>query len=380
MTAGVYIHVPFCRAKCDYCGFYSVPLEGAGEGCAVPDGYLRRLHDEIRERLAPDTLPAADTVYFGGGTPSLLSPGQVGGILRLLAERVSLAPGTEVTIEMNPGDLSVEKLEGYRAAGVNRAVLGVQTLTPRLHALIGRSAAICTARELDLFFGVAGIVHCADLIAGIPTQNGEELGRDIDIIAGYRPLHISAYLLSVEKNTPLATRIAPDAALEETQAACFETLAGRLKERGYVQYEISNYAVPGYESRHNMKYWRFEPYIGFGPGAHSFINGERYINTMRVGEYLGAGRFLLQHDARTARSAAVEYLMTGMRLLKGVSLREMEARLAFRLPGDVRERVREAASAGMIVMEQDADDTIRLSERGLILADRVIYSIVEPLI
>jgi oxygen-independent coproporphyrinogen III oxidase len=380
MTAGIYIHVPFCRAKCDYCGFYSVPLAGAGGGVAVPDGYVRRLHDEIRERLVPGALAAADTVYFGGGTPSLLSPGQVGGIVRLIAERVALVPGTEITVEMNPGDLSVEKLEGYRAAGVNRAVLGVQTLSPRLHGLIGRSAAVCTEKELDLFFGITGLVHCADLIAGIPTQSAEELTRDIDIIAGYRPPHISAYLLSIEKKTPLAARMAPGPALEAAQAACFKALGSRLKGHGYEQYEISNYAVPGYESRHNMKYWRFEPYIGFGPGAHSFINGERYINAMGVGEYLGAGRFVLEHDARTARAAAVEYLMTGLRLLRGVSLRVLEARLSFRLPGSVMERIGKAASEGMVVIEEDEDSTIRISERGLILADRVIYSIVEPMI
>jgi oxygen-independent coproporphyrinogen III oxidase len=379
MTGGIYIHIPFCRRKCDYCGFYSVPLEG--ESPAVPDAYERRLHEEIRERLPAAAFPHADTVYFGGGTPSLLDPAQVSGILRLLAEHVALEPGAEITIEMNPGDLSVEKLEGYRDAGVSRAVLGVQTLSPRLHNLIGRSAAVCTGKELDLFFGVDGIVHCVDLIAGIPSQSGEELACDLDIIAGYRPLHISAYLLSIEKKTPLAARITPDATLESGQAACFETLACSLRAYGYQQYEISNYAVPGYESRHNMKYWRFEPYIGFGPGAHSFVNDERYINTMSVGEYLGCGRFNLEHDARTASSAAVEYLMTGLRLLSGLSLRAMEARLAFHMPDEVRDRIGKAAYEGMVmVSDGDGGRMIRLSEKGLLIADRIIYSIVEPLL
>ena len=380
MTAGIYIHVPFCRTKCDYCGFYSVPLAGEGDRPAVPERYVRRLHDEIRERLPAAALPGADTVYFGGGTPSLLDPDQVRGILRQLAGSVALAPGAEVTMEMNPCDLSVGKLEGYREAGVNRAVLGVQTLSPRLHELIGRSAAVCTVKDLDLFFGVPGLVHCADLIAGIPTQSREELVRDIDIIAGYRPPHVSAYLLSIEKKTPLAARVAPDAALEAEQAAGFETLAGRMKGHGYERYEISNYAFPGFESRHNMKYWLFEPYIGFGPGAHSFIGGERYINAMSAGEYLGDGSFVLEHDARTARSAAVEYLMTGLRLLRGVSLRDMEERLSFHLPASVLERIGQAASDGLIVTEGRMDSVIRFSEKGLIIADRVIYSIVEPLL
>ncbi len=376
MSCGIYIHIPFCRRKCDYCGFYSVPSEGG----AVPGAYLDRLREEMLERLPSGAMPLADTVYFGGGTPSLLEPSQVGAILRLLEGLVGLGPGAEVTLEVNPGDLSREKLEGYVHAGVNRAVLGVQTLSPRLHALIGRSAAVCTGKELELFFGVAGFVHCADLIAGLPTQTAEELAADIDGIAGYRPGHISAYLLSVEKKTPLAARVTPDQAFESEQAACFEILAGRLKRHGYGQYEISNYALPGNESRHNMKYWRFEPYIGFGPGAHSFLGDERYINSMTVGEYLGTGDFILVHDPRTVQSAAVEYLMTGLRLVRGISLHAMEERLSFRLPAVVMDRIGEAASSGLVVRDEGECGMVRISERGLIIADRIIYSIVEPML
>jgi len=228
---------------------------------------------------------------------------------------------------------------------------------------------------------VPGFVHCVDLIAGIPSQTADELTRDVESIAGYRPKHISAYLLSIEKKTPLADRISSDAALESEQASCFELLSSLLKRHGYERYEISNYAIPGYESRHNMKYWRFEPYIGFGPGAHSFLDNERYINTMSVGEYVGAGRFMLEHDARTARSAAVEYLMTGLRLLQGISLRALEERLSFRLPGPVMERICKAAGEGLVIIEDGSRvRTIRISERGLILADRVIYNLVEPLL
>ncbi|HQL82865.1 MAG TPA: hypothetical protein PK307_11715, partial [Spirochaetota bacterium] len=242
-------------------------------------------------------------------------------------------------------------------------------------------ADVCTVKELELFFGVPGFVHCVDLIAGIPSQTADELTRDVESIAGYRPKHISAYLLSIEKKTPLADRISSDAALESEQASCFELLSSLLKRHGYERYEISNYAIPGYESRHNMKYWRFEPYIGFGPGAHSFLDNERYINTMSVGEYVGAGRFMLEHDARTARSAAVEYLMTGLRLLQGISLRALEERLSFRLPGPVMERIGKAAGEGLVIIEDGSRGrTIRISERGLILADRVIYNLVEPLL
>jgi len=380
MTGGVYIHIPFCRRKCDYCNFYSVPLECFPGDAAIPEWYIRRLSDEIRHRLPAAGFSSADTVYLGGGTPSLMTAGQAEVLLGLVRQNVTLEPGAEITLEMNPGDVSAESLAGFRDAGVNRVVLGVQTLSERLHRLIGRSASPCTARELDLFFSVPGIAQCADIITGIPTQTDEELSRDIDLVAAYRPRHISAYTLSIEKDAPLSRRLVHDEAAEAGQARLFELTGERLKAHGYGHYEISNYAAGLCESRHNMKYWRFEPYIGLGPGAHSFVGGERYINAMTVGEYVRSERAVLTHDARSAGAAAVEYIMTGLRLLKGMSLDEMEGRLSFRLPSAVMERIGKAASDGMVAVDENAGRTVRLTARGIMIADRVIYGIVEPLL
>jgi oxygen-independent coproporphyrinogen-3 oxidase len=379
MKHGLYIHIPFCRKKCDYCSFYSVPVDTSGSAGEVPDAYIRKLGDEIRARLPGLDMPSADTVYFGGGTPSLLAPVQVGGILGLLRSRARLDSSAEITMEINPGDLSPQRLSAFRDAGVNRVVLGVQTLSERLHRLIGRSAPLCTQAELDRFFGVSGLIHCVDLIVGIPSQRGEELLRDLDVVAGYRPSHISAYLLSVEKKTPLAGRIVMDDAAESEQAALFELALARLKGYGYNHYEISNHALPGFESRHNMKYWRFEPYVGFGPGAHSFVRGERYINAMTVEEYIASERVLLTRDVRTPRSAAVEYILTGMRLMRGMSMDDMEKSLACEIPGSLLERIRKAEAEGLIVTEKEGR-VVRLSHRGIMIADKVIYEIVEPLL
>ncbi len=381
MTGGIYIHVPFCRRKCDYCDFYSVPADLSAGDSIIPGAYIRRLGNEIRDRLPAAGFTSADTVYFGGGTPSLLSAAQVKEVLDCVGDHCTLEPGAEITLEMNPGDLSAEALAGFRDAGVNRAVLGVQTLSERIHRLIGRSASLCTARDLDIFFSVPGIVQCADLITGVPTQSAAELARDIDLVAGYRPKHISAYVLSVEKKTPLSMRLHLDEGTETEQACLFEATMDRLKGHGYEHYEISNYSMPGFESRHNMKYWRFEPYIGFGPGAHSFVRGERYFNAMTVDDYIAAERAVLGHDARRPGSAVVEYIMTGLRLLKGVSLGEMEERLTLRIPGAVMERIGKAEADGLVVLsDRDGDRVIRLTRRGIMIADRVIYGIVEPLI
>ncbi|HOT44720.1 MAG TPA: radical SAM family heme chaperone HemW [Spirochaetota bacterium] len=380
MTGGVYIHVPFCRRKCDYCNFYSVPLGHIPGDAVIPANYIRRLTDEIRRRLPAAGFSSADTVYFGGGTPSLLTAGQVKELLDGVRQNVALAPAAEITLEMNPGGVSADALDSFRDAGVTRVVLGVQTLSERLHRLIGRSALPCTARDLEVFFSVPGIAQCADIITGIPTQTAGELARDIDLVAAYRPRHISAYVLSIEKNTPLSRRMVPDEAAEAGQARLFGLTMELLSKHGYGHYEISNYALPGFESRHNMKYWRFEPYLGLGPGAHSFVGGERYINAMTVEEYLAADRAVLVHDARSPESAAVEYLMTGLRLLKGISLDEMEERLSFPLPPAVMERIGKAVSDGLAAVDTDARRTVRLTARGIMVADRVIYGILEPLL
>lgn len=380
MNHGIYIHIPFCRKKCDYCGFYSVPSPRDDSFDETADRYVARLIGEFDERLMNAAI-TADTVYFGGGTPSMLEPGQVYEILRGLEARVTLDPDTEITMEVNPEDAAAERLAGFRDAGVNRLVLGVQTLSERISRVIGRSAGACRPETLEAFFGVPDVIHCADLITGIPSQGGDELERDLAAVTAYRPAHISAYLLSVEKGTPLEKRMSPAPGDESSQAGLFEHTGRVLHGAGYNHYEISNYSLPGFESRHNMKYWRFEPYIGFGPGAHSFVDDERYYNAMPVAEYLASGATRLEHDARDVRAAAVEYLMTGLRLLSGVSIGGLEERLRFRLPEEVNDRIDEAVSRGFIVRDGAGPSLkIRLTEKGLIISDAVIYRIVEPLV
>ena len=379
---GIYIHIPFCRRKCDYCSFYSVPVCGFDSCIRVPDSYGTRLVREIDERLGSRGRgTSADTVYFGGGTPSLLTEAQIHAILRSIQERATVDPHAEITLEMNPEDVSGEKLARFEDAGVNRIVLGMQTLSERLHAIIGRSGAVCTTKVLDLFFSSGGFQHCVDVITGIPSQNEEELRRDIDTAAGYRPSHISAYLLSIEKNTPLSRRlsICPDSEVE--QARLFRMTGSLLRDHGYEHYEISNYALPGLQSRHNLKYWKFDPYIGFGPGSCSFIDGERTSNCMPVADYVRSDSTLLKKDARTPESAAVECMMTGLRLLSGMSIRDMERLLDYTLPQAVMERIGEAHSGGMVVLDEIGSDArMRLSETGIMFADSVIYRIVEPLL
>jgi oxygen-independent coproporphyrinogen-3 oxidase len=377
---GIYIHIPFCRKKCDYCGFFSVPIHTFNAGVSIPDSFVARCAGEFDERLRGRDI-SADTIYFGGGTPSLLSVEQIGFLLESLEKHVHIASDAEITVEMNPEDVSRKKFDGYRESGVNRVVLGVQTLSERLHAIIGRSAGLCTTNVLDVYFSVRGLQHAIDLITGIHSQKEEELLMDINTVAGYKPSHISAYLLSVEKNTPLSGRLKINQDTEAAQSRLYDLTASRLSDYGYEQYEISNYSLPDCQSRHNLKYWRFEPYIGFGPGAHSFTDDERVYNAMPIADYIRSNHTVLSKDTRKPESAVVEYMLTGLRLISGLSIREMEHRLNYALPGRVMERIKEVQSKGMLIVTgEEGDIRIRLSKKGIILADSVIYHIVETLL
>ncbi len=380
MKLGVYIHVPFCRRKCDYCSFYSVPVDPhSPEGRAGLEAYARTIISEASMRLPQLPDAVIDTVYFGGGTPSMLEPRQVENVLSSLRGWADLEPGAEVTIEVNPEDSG--KVAAFRDAGASRAVLGIQTFDPGMHRAIGRSSSLCGDDHLDSFFSVKGIVHCADMIAGIPGQDRAGLVAGLDRLCSRGAKHLSVYLLSIEKSTPLASRMKPGPGAGEEQRALFEAVMDFLAGRGFSHYEISNFALPGYESRHNMKYWKFRPYLGLGPGAHSFIDGRRIMNVTGAGDYACSGGFSYEEDVRGKNSAAVEYLMTGLRLLEGVSVGEMESRTGFRLTPGMLARIDSLEKRGLVVLSgKGVDMTVRLSREGIFLSDGVIYEIVEELL
>ena len=382
MDHGIYIHVPFCRRKCDYCSFYSVPLQEQ----KVPrdellNAYCARLCSNIREHFAVHGKVSADTVYFGGGTPSIMGAERLSTIIDLLIEQVDLRQDAEITLEVNPEDATHGNLSAFRDSGINRMVLGMQTSQEQLHSRIGRSGPLCTGEFLDRFFGVRGFTKCADLINGIPGQDRDMLITDLETLTSYSPAHISSYLLSIDRGTPLFNREVPDDSLQERQREHLIATRGFLTARGYEHYEISNYALPGYESRHNMKYWTFQPYAGFGPGAHSFYSGERYINSMSVKDYIESGHTQLEHDIRDGNSRITEYLLTGLRLIRGICLEEMEEKLKAPLPGRVYERIMKAAESGHVsVVWKNGKREVSLTREGLFIADRVIYEIVQDIL
>lgn len=381
MKLGVYVHIPFCREKCDYCNFYSVPLSGSSCYEDEINSYIDRVLIEIEKRAGDLSAYSVDTIYFGGGTPSLLSPEQVARVIAGVRLHLRCEPeGSEISLECNPEDFSIPRIEGYRQAGINRVVLGVQTLHKRLHSTIGRSSAICDEILLNDFFSIGGIAHGIDLIIGIPGEREDELISDLEGILRYEPEHISAYLLSIERGTKLYERTLLSDDYDELQRRLYLLTRERLLRGGYYHYEVSNFALPSFESRHNLKYWMFMPYAGFGVKAHSFYHNERWYNDMSLSDYL-TNAVVLTRDARDRNQILAEFLMTGLRLLRGISVRDFERMTGSDIPMEVMERVKGMRDDGfMELVSEDGDLFIRLTEDGIFLMDSLVLQLTESLI
>jgi len=376
VNAGVYIHVPFCRSKCDYCSFLSVPVEPIVDGSSggLFGRYVERLMAEIGSRAHETSDKAIDTIYFGGGTPSLLEPALVDRVIEAVRSAFRPAPaGLEITMECNPEDFHPDWINGIRGAGVNRVVLGVQSLDGNLRSVMGRRGRIPDTVMLEAFFAAGDIVHCVDLIVGIPGQTREGLALELGRILAYRPEHLSAYILSVDRGTPLARRLVPTPEMELEQRRRFEELIAAMEGAGYAHYEVSNFSLPGFESRHNMKYWTFAPYFGYGPGAHSFNGRERFFNPGTVQEYLDGPWKGPIPDERGANAPADEFLLTGLRLRRGITASAYLAATGSRMPASLAEEFERLAEMGLAVVERDgADMRYRFTLEGMFHMDGLV--------
>ena len=283
MTPGAYVHIPFCAHRCAYCSF--VALEGKTEEKEFFEGVER----EIRSRAGEAGGEPFDSVYFGGGTPSYVDTRHLGGVLGALEAVFGISPGAEITAEANPDDLTPVRLSELRALGVDRLSIGVQSLVDEeLLPLERRHDAAAALAVLDAAVPLFGSVS-ADLMIGIPGQTRESLKRSVDGLLSTGLRHLSVYLLEIEK-APRLVRLKADRpeifADDDEMAARWEMVDDLCTAAGFLRYEISNWARPGCESRHNLKYWRMAPTLGFGPAAHSFDGNKRTANTGSMAEYV----------------------------------------------------------------------------------------------
>ncbi|MDZ7293905.1 MAG: radical SAM family heme chaperone HemW [candidate division KSB1 bacterium] len=372
LCAGLYVHVPFCVRKCPYCDFYSVPLDHELQG-----QYLQALEHEIALYAGDPQFGSLRFVslYFGGGTPSLLQPAQVASVIGAVKSHFSLTPDAETSLEANPATLSGSDLVELRAAGVNRVSLGVQSLQSkelrtlgRIHSTKEAAESFCSAREAG--FDNLGV----DLIFGIPGQTPRTWERTLREVLRWRPEHVSTYALTIEPQTPLAREVARGAIAPvsaETERRMYLFAHELLTAHGYEHYEISNYALPGRRCRHNELYWKRHPYLGLGPSAHSFVGNRRWWNHKDLGVYCQA---LAQRTLPVAGSELLspeqqhlETLMLSLRTAEGLDMRRLPADMR----GSLARRVAQLRRTSEAPLLQDDGMHIRLTPHGFWLHEEV---------
>jgi oxygen-independent coproporphyrinogen-3 oxidase len=378
MQAGVYIHIPFCRSRCAYCDFATGLYESE-----LADAYVRALTVEIGAFEMAGRRASVDTIYFGGGTPSLLSPAQVSRILEAVRARFRVTSDAEVTMEMNPGTVTPETLREFRALGINRASFGAQTFDDRELKRLGRVHTASDVRDTIRHLRDEEFANVSfDLIAGLPAQTLEAWSNNLNQALSLRPEHLSLYLLEVHEGTPLAHQIrtgalpVPD---DDLAAEMYRLMLDRTSAAGYEHYEISNFCLPGYESRHNSKYWMMgAPVYGFGCSAHSY-DGQR----LRWSNERDAARYTnIVHEGRTPvvenvtldeGDARAEAIFLGLRLLRGVNLKEYQTRFGRDLRADFATDLQRLRDAGLIEL---SEDLMRLTRHGALLSNEVFETFI----
>ena len=375
MTWGLYIHVPFCLRKCPYCDFYSI------SDFSRQADYVAALIAEMAMRAVPEAV--FDTVYLGGGTPSVLAPSALECILDAARQNFSILPDAEVTLEANPGTITQESLAAYSSAGVNRLNIGVQSFNDASLAFLGRihtaSQAVAALKSAER----AGFENIGlDLIYGLPHQNESAWQADLSAAAAFFPSHVSCYMLTLEPGTKMAAdkdtgRFVPPG--EERVSAMFVQAAEFLSGRGYQHYEISNFAAANSaKSRHNLKYWQNRPYIGLGPAAHSYIEPERFWNCRSVDTYISeisAGRTPTAGSERlTDSQMMIEALYLDLRQAGGIDIPGFEERFGV----DFQEMFGPAAAPFINSKQMLLDgQCCRLTRNGMLLLDTIAAELSE---
>jgi oxygen-independent coproporphyrinogen-3 oxidase len=385
----LYIHIPFCETKCPYCDFNTY----AGINHLIPS-YMDALSNELRVWASALDHPRVNTVFLGGGTPSMLSPKQMDSLMSLIRTEFAVQADAEISAEVNPDDVTVARLTGFREAGLNRISMGVQSFFDPELQLLGRRHDVDQALKAFESIQRAGITNISmDLMYGLPNQTIDSWKRNIEGVITSAPQHISAYALTLEPETPMAQHVAKGTLPEQDPdlaADMYEWASTALATAGYHNYEISNWALPGRESKHNITYWHNLPYLGVGPGAHSFLGGYRFANGKSPVTYMAkvnawgtlpadletllreSPGYVEDIEPMDAQTEMADSLIMGLRLAKGVRNRDFRARFGLNLHEAYGDAIKESISLGLLKSNgMWPDATIQLTERGKLLANEV---------
>ena len=366
---GLYIHIPFCSAICNYCNFNRGLFDAA-----LKEQYVAAL---LKEISAKGDGSAADTVYFGGGTPSLLEPAEVAAIISACRRAFALSTDAEVTLEANPETVTPERLAGFREAGINRLSYGVQSFRDEELQRLSRLHSATRAAEAFTMARHAGFDNISlDLMMWLPQQTIAQWLESVDALVALGPEHASLYILELYPNAPLREAMARSQwslAPDDDAADMYLEAMARLDAAGYEQYEISNVARPGRESRHNLKYWSDGEWLGFGCGAHSTRRGVRWKNLSSTTEYVATvasgGQLVAERRVLNAREALEEALFTGLRLTRGIDLDVVKARYGVDVWDIYRRELEQFREAGLLIYD---GRLLRLSRAGMLLANEVM--------
>lgn len=373
-SAGIYIHVPFCVQKCSYCDFYSLPLRDK----TYMERYTMGLIREIEAQAAGWSGREFSSIYIGGGTPSLLFPEQIDRILRSLYAHLKILPQPEISMEANPATLSLSNLQELRSAGINRLSLGVQSFLDEELKILGRIHGATEVMEAVADLVKAGISNYnLDLIYGIPGQSQENWKYNLQMAVSCQPQHISTYLLQLDPSTPMAKQIEQGrlkALEEDLEADMYYTGVDYLRSQGYQHYEISNFSRPGYACHHNLIYWQACEYLGLGPGAVSYRDGQRWLNIAQLEDYLdddhqGRANNVEVLETMTHHDQFVDAVILGLRMTAGISRGEFRQRFGIDFHQEYHAIIEKFSRDGILIVDQDR---IYLSRRGYFLSNQLM--------
>ena len=367
---GIYIHVPFCRHKCTYCDFVSYP-----DKINYAEAYMACLYKELKMRGEELKSYVFDTVYFGGGTPSYIPPKLIAGAMKQIKSCFTLSPDVEITLELNPGTISESKVKTYKEAGINRFSIGLQTAIDEQLEDLGRihnvRDYVYATKQLE------GENFSTDVMLGLKNQTKDDVRKTIELAHACGSKHISMYALTVEDGTPIYTDYLNGELPDSDEVADLYAYGySLLKEKGYTRYEVSNFALEGYESRHNLNYWKRGEYIGFGVAASSFMLGQRFTNTFDLDEYMKciiSGFYpAITCDKVTEGEAKFEYVMLGLRTRYGFSTKAYKKQFGTNVGDDFPN----AFKKSLQYLELDGD-VVRIKDEYLYVQNSVLMPFLD---
>ena len=366
---GIYVHIPFCKQKCSYCDFISYCDKND-----LIEKYIKALKQEIENSSVNEY--EISTIYIGGGTPSYIESKYISEILKTIKQKYNISKNVEITIEVNPGTATKEKLRDYVEAGINRISIGLQSCNNNLLKMIGR---IHTYEEFLSTYKLAREVGFkninVDLMIGLPNQTLDDVKKSLEEISKLNPEHISVYSLIVEEGTPIEKKIAdwqlklPNEELEREE---YWEVKKFLESLGYKHYEISNFAKTGYESKHNLNCWEQKEYLGFGAAAHSYMKKTRYSNTENIEKYINqemqSEQLHIVHEVQKEEEQKKEYMLLGLRKIDGVQISSFKNKFGCNPIMEFKNELNKLTQEGLIEIDLDQ---IKLTEKGIDLANIV---------